>query len=174
MASQRNLKATSAGSSGTIVWPGAVLSMPCAVILTHAPAGGDPVLTLSGAGSAGALSIAIADDNTGITGTGAGDIMFVVNGTEVGSFRSTGLLMPTGGVVKINSIQVVKARITGWDVPSATTTRSGFSDFTGTFSDPPTQSECNALKDHVTLLTERLAALLADLHGTAGHGLIGT
>lgn len=64
----------------------------------------------------------------------------------------------SGMVFRVEGGQVVKARITGWSTATGTATRTTFD--TGS----------------VTLeqLAERVKALIDDLHGTAGHGLIGT
>jgi hypothetical protein len=53
--------------------------------------------------------------------------------------------------------QVVGTRKTGWSIPSGTSTRTGFNTATAT-----TQQVAEALR-----------ALIQDLHGSAGHGLIG-
>jgi hypothetical protein len=41
-------------------------------------------------------------------------------------------------------------------------------------SDPPTAAEVQALANAMQDASRTLAALIADLHATAGHGLIGT
>lgn len=175
MASQRNLKATSAGTGGILVWPGVTLSMPCALTLTHTTGAGDPTLIISSGGSAANPALVIADDNTGFFSTGAGTLGATCNGTDSLTITTTGInLPPAGGLYKIAGTQVLKARITGWTVPSATKTRTGFANFAGTISDPPTQAEMQGLRDYAISVAEHLAALLENMHGTAGHGLIGT
>lgn len=87
-----------------------------------------------------------------------------------GSTRSR-LLSPADGTVNMTTaagaaltslqfggVQVLTTRRTGWALPTGTLTRTSF--------DPST----------VTLagVAERLAALITDLHGTGGHGVIGT
>lgn len=87
-----------------------------------------------------------------------------------GSTRSR-LLSPADGTVNMTTmagaaltslqfggVQVLTTRRTGWALPTGTLTRTSF--------DPGT----------VTLagVAERLAALITDLHGTGGHGVIGT
>lgn len=62
------------------------------------------------------------------------------------------------GVYKVDGTQVVKERITGWSVATGTATRTTFA--TGSVT--------------LAQLAERVKALIDDLHGTAGHGLIGT
>jgi hypothetical protein len=59
---------------------------------------------------------------------------------------------------RVNGTDVVKARKTGWSVATGTATRTAFATSTVTLSE----------------LAERVKALIDDLHGTAGHGLIGT
>lgn len=60
--------------------------------------------------------------------------------------------------ILINTVQVVRGRRTGWSVATGTKTRTSFNTATATLQD----------------VAERLGALIDDLHGTAGHGLIGT
>ncbi|MDH5328203.1 MAG: hypothetical protein OEY97_07745 [Nitrospirota bacterium] len=62
------------------------------------------------------------------------------------------------GVLQIGGTQVVKSRITGWATATGTATRTTFNTATVTLPQ----------------LAERVKALIDDLHGTAGHGLIGT
>lgn len=65
---------------------------------------------------------------------------------------------PNGGALQISSTQVVGARKTGWAVATGTATRTTYDTTTVTLPQ----------------LAERVKALIDDLHGTAGHGLIGT
>jgi len=58
----------------------------------------------------------------------------------------------------VGSLQVVGARKVGWGTATGTATRTTFDTTTVT----------------VAQLAERVKALIDDLHGTAGHGLIGT
>lgn len=62
------------------------------------------------------------------------------------------------GVTKTNGTQVVSSRKTGWATATGTATRTTYDTTTVTLSQ----------------LAERVKALIDDLHGTAGHGLIGT
>jgi hypothetical protein len=64
----------------------------------------------------------------------------------------------SGIVVRINSVQVLGARKTGWATATGTATRTTFDTATVTLPQ----------------LAERMKALIDDLHGTAGHGIIGT
>jgi len=72
--------------------------------------------------------------------------------------------------------QVVGARKSGWGSPSGTLSRAAYASYAGqTVSNPPTQAQMQALDDAVKALSQRVAALLTDLHAaTSGHGLIGT
>lgn len=58
----------------------------------------------------------------------------------------------------IGAVQVVRSRRTGWATATGTATRTTFDTATVTTAQ----------------LAERIKALIDDLHGTAGHGLIGT
>lgn len=71
--------------------------------------------------------------------------------------------------------KVVGTRKTGWGTATGTAARTTYATYASpTISNPPTQAEVQALADHVQILSQRLKALIDDLHGTAGHGLIGT
>lgn len=74
-------------------------------------------------------------------------------------------------VYKINNIQVVGARVTGWGAPTGTATRTTFATYAGQDIDAsPTEAQVQAIDDHVKVLSERLKALIDDL---TTHGLIG-
>ncbi len=62
------------------------------------------------------------------------------------------------GALKIDGVQTLSNRKTGWAVATGTATRTTFA--TGSVTLPQ--------------LAERVKALIDDLHGAAGHGLIGT
>jgi len=75
-------------------------------------------------------------------------------------------------VYKINDVQVVGGRVTGWTAPTGTATRSTFATYAGQdVSALYTEAEVQAIDDHVKVLSERLKALIDDL---TTHGLIGT
>lgn len=61
------------------------------------------------------------------------------------------------GQIDINTTAVVKARKTGWTAATGTATRSGFATSTVTLE----------------VLAQHVKALIDDLHGSTGHGLIG-
>lgn len=76
---------------------------------------------------------------------------------------------------QVNGTQVVSSRKTGWGSPSGTLSRAAYAAYAGqTVSNPPTQAQVQALDDAVKLLSQTVAALLTDMHGsTGGHGLLG-
>lgn len=77
--------------------------------------------------------------------------------------------------VTVSGAQVVGARKTGWSVASGTAARTTFATYAAPdISVVPTEAEVQAVADHVQILSQRLKALIDDLHQTAGHGLIGT
>lgn len=67
-------------------------------------------------------------------------------------------LQTLNGIIKHNQTQLLKTRITGWTAPTGTASRAGFDTSTAT----------------LTQVAQTVKALIDDLHGTAGHGLIGT
>lgn len=77
--------------------------------------------------------------------------------TGGGSIIRDGLDLATG-VLKTAGTQIVTTRRTGWGTATGTATRTTFDTATVTTAQ----------------LAERVKALIDDLHGTAGHGLIGT
>lgn len=74
------------------------------------------------------------------------------------TLSTTALNLASGVAYQVNALQVVGARKTGWATATGTATRTTFDTATVTLPQ----------------LAERLKALIDDLHGTAGHGLIGT
>lgn len=86
-----------------------------------------------------------------LIGTSSGD---GVNKLQVAG----SVTVSTGNAYKVNNVQVVAARKTGWSTATGTATRTTFDTTTVT----------------TTQLAERVKALIDDLHNTAGHGLIGT
>lgn len=81
-------------------------------------------------------------------------ITFVGSGTFA-TMTSTGLNLPTGSVFRINNVQLVTSRRTGWTAATGTPTRTTFDTTTVTLPQ----------------LAERVKALIDDL---ITHGLIGT
>lgn len=65
------------------------------------------------------------------------------------------ILLGDGTVVPV---QALRRRITGWTAPTGVASRAGYATSTATLQE----------------VAETLKALIDDLHGTAGHGLIGT
>ena len=101
--------------------------------------------------------------------TASRDITFYTNNSATERFRinSTGL--------SYNGTKILGSRITGWATATGTANRATFATFaTQVISNPPTQAQVQAISDHVVILSQRMKALIDDLHATAGHGLIGT
>lgn len=85
---------------------------------------------------------------------------------------TSGLNLATGGVIQVGGTRVVGTRMTGWGAPSGTFLRSTLNTYTApTISASYTQSEVQAMADHIQVLSRTLAALIADCRS---HGLIGT
>ena len=80
------------------------------------------------------------------------------NNVTIATVQSGGLNLASGKTLSVNGTQVVAARRTGWSAATGTATRTGFDTATVTTAQ----------------LAERVKALIDDLHGSAGHGLIGT
>lgn len=77
--------------------------------------------------------------------------------------------------VKVDGSQVVGDRKAGWTVPTGTVQRSGFATYTApTIGDPVLTAHVQAMADNLQAVSRTLAALIADIHATNGHGLIGT
>jgi len=97
------------------------------------------------------------------------------NTINIGSASAEVASVFIGTALRHTNLQVVGARKTGWGTASGTAARTAYATYGApTISNPPTQAEVQALADHVQILSERLKALIDDLHATAGHGLIGT
>lgn len=74
------------------------------------------------------------------------------------NFGRFNIIAGTDRKFQVNGVSVVGARKTGWATATGTATRTTFNTATVTTAQ----------------LAERVKALIDDLHGTAGHGLIGT
>jgi hypothetical protein len=99
----------------------------------------------------GATSLDIKANNA------AGGLRFFIGSTSENMRLSTTGLNLLSGVLFLNSQQVVKQAITGWDTPTGVTARTTFNPGTITLAD----------------LAAQVNALKYDLHaGTGGHGLI--
>lgn len=102
-------------------------------------------------------------------------VIIASGATALATFNSTGMTLLTGSTYKINNIQVVKGRITGWAVDTGTAKRTANATYTApTISNPPTQAEVQAIANSLQDVSQTMKAVKDDLHGTAGHGLIGT
>lgn len=92
-----------------------------------------------------------------------------VSGT-VGTWRADWNLL-TGYVYKINAVQVVGPRITGWTASTGTPSRGAFAAAAaGTASVGYVQAELQGALNRIAALEARVIALEADLRT---HGLIG-
>lgn len=88
------------------------------------------------------------------------------------------------GYLAVDGQQVIEERKTGWSVDTGTAKRTANATYTVgsalTVSNPPTQAEMQAVVARQVLLenavrdqSQKMKALIDDLHATAGHGLIG-
>jgi hypothetical protein len=120
--------------------------------------------------------LAVYGQNAGIDGT---DIL-----TLLGTFDHLGVWDVVGSY-EVDGVQVVANRKTGWDVDTGTAKRTANATYTVgtalTAGATYTQSEITAIITRQAALeaamrdaTQTIKALKDDLHGTAGHGLIGT
>lgn len=145
------------GASGAWIREGALLNGVHSPVLNFdAPNG----IRVNGAQIGGLVDFASisraggANDNLAFSNPGTGAIIFSQAGAETARFDTTGLNLATGKTIRVNSVQVLGARRTGWQVPSGTFSKSTFSTSTVT----------------VTQLAERVKALIDDL---LFHGIIG-
>ncbi|UCI06248.1 hypothetical protein [Mesorhizobium sp. B1-1-8] len=99
--------------------------------------------------------------------------------TDTSDFTSSDVVMSWDNAnllsLKSGGLQVVGGRKTGWAVPTGTLARTTYAAYAGqTHTASYVQATVQALDDACRNVSQRLAALITDLHGTAGHGLIGT
>jgi hypothetical protein len=108
--------------------------------------------------------------------SGTGTLRPVGDGTQdLGTSSKKWADIHLGGGLKHTNLQVVGARKTGWTPATGTAARGTFATYSApNISATPTEAEVQAIADHVQILSQRLKALIDDLHATAGHGLIGT
>lgn len=94
------------------------------------------------------------------------------NATLIGGFQVdaglTNLLLFSG------TLQVVGARKTGWALDTGTAKRTANATYSATANAAYVQADIQTLMNVVRDLSQTVKALKDDLHGTAGHGLIGT
>ena len=101
---------------------------------------------------------------------GASGTLFRKQGVQVASIQSDSLELLAGKVIKINGLQVVSARQTGWTAATGSPNRGTFSAASaGALSATYVQSEAQASRDRIAALEARLIALEADVRT---HGLI--
>lgn len=103
------------------------------------------------------------------------DADYVLRLMIAGAAAAEVLRVKANKTILLDGTQILSARKTGWTPASGTAARTTFATFAGqNVSASPTEAEVQAIDDHVVILSQRLKALIDDLHGTAGHGLIGT
>ena len=79
-----------------------------------------------------------------------------------------------GDAQRAGGVKVVGHRATGWTLPTGTEQRSGYTTYTAPdISSTYDESEVQAIADGLQAVSRTLMALLTDLEGGAGHGLIG-
>ncbi len=111
--------------------------------------------------------------------TSINNLLFAANGSFEFWTQFTENIRLTNNTILVNNgsgtlQQVIGPRKTGWTVATGTANRGTFATFTPqTISNPPTQAQVQTISDHVVILSQRMKALIDDLHATAGHGLIG-
>lgn len=111
---------------------------------------------------------------TDVTG-GSEDFDYVLRLMIGGAAAAEVLRVKSTKTILLDSTQILKARVTGWTVASGTAQRAGFATYTAAnISASPTEAEVQAVADGLQDVSRTLKALIDDLHGTAGHGLIGT
>ena len=170
-------------SSGIVqVVGGVTMSKITATEWQLTPASGAPVIFRMTAGGTQFAHVGLSG-NVAYFGAGstASDTVVITfktsaSGTEadtatLNSAAGLDLLLSTGEYL-INGTRVMDARKTGWTtVPTGTLTRTTFAAFGGqTISGTYQQSEVQAIDDALKVNSERLAALIVDLHA---HGMIG-
>ena len=116
---------------------------------------------------------------------GQGNISFQSGTTSIAQVTPSGLNVFNGFAYRLNNVQVVGARKTGWALDDGTAKRTANSTYaagsTLTFGAAYDQAEHTDLAMRLAAVetalqdaTQTIKALKDDLHGNAGHGLIGT
>ena len=116
------------------------------------------------------------DTNIGLAvrSKGTGGLSFYVGSTLLANVNEFALKLASSKVLSVNNVTVVRGRFTGWAVDTGTAKRTANATYAGTAEAAYTQATIQALMDKVRDLSQTIKALKDDLHGTAGHGLIGT
>lgn len=94
----------------------------------------------------------------------------IFGGTSWATFTGTGLSLITGSTYKVNNLQVVTSRRTGWTADTGTDKRTANATYAGTAEATYTQATIQTLMDAVRDQSQTMKALKADL---TTHGLIG-
>lgn len=120
----------------------------------------------AGAAFGGTLTYATA---TGTTLNATTGNITTVNATTV---NGTTADMATSYLV--GGTQVLISRRTGWSNWTGTSSRASHASYTAAnISNPPTEAEVQAIADALQDVSQAMRALIADLHATAGMGIIG-
>lgn len=142
----------SAGLTGTTATFSGALSSGAASV-SSLTSTGNIVSSATGVASAG-VTIS-GSGNFGIYNAGAHSFRSASGATTYASFITSGVNVPAGNYYAVDGNQVVAGRVTGWGVPTGTSTRTGFDTATVTLPE----------------LAQAVKALILDLRS---HGLIGT
>lgn len=120
--------------------------------------------------TSGSLTISVLGDDANIIltldGKGTGGVRLRAGGTAFFHGNTTGI-----GFFNTTPL----AAKTGWGVLTRTLARTTYATYTAPdISAAYTEAEVQALADHVQVLSRTVAALVTDLHQTAGYGLLRT
>jgi hypothetical protein len=133
-------------------------------------------------------ALAFSDRGIAKLGNKALTIGEILPDPHVDSSVTTGLHLQGSGasqVCYLNAVQILKTRITGWTADTGTAKRTANATYVPgaalTFGAAYVEAELDAMAARMVLVedalrdaTQTIKALKDDLHGTAGHGLIGT
>jgi hypothetical protein len=99
---------------------------------------------------------------------------FRINGASTVAIKSTGIDLQAGKILSLAGTPLIGPRKTGWALDTGTAKRTANATYVGAAEATYTQATVQALMDAVRDLSQSMKALKDDLHGSAGHGLIGT
>jgi hypothetical protein len=99
---------------------------------------------------------------------------FRINGASTVAIKSTGIDLQAGKILSLAGTPLIGPRKTGWALDTGTAKRTANATYVGAAEATYTQATIQALMDAVRDLSQSMKALKDDLHGSAGHGLIGT
>lgn len=128
-----------------------------------------PNLQGTAAGSGPRLEAQGADTNVQLVLRGKG-----TSGVYLQDGSGNNLLMTSAGAIGFLGTTPVSAK-TGWGVPTGSLLRTTYASYAGqTHTASYVQATIQALDDATKAVSQRLAALITDLHQTAGYGLLRT